>query len=141
MTTTHAPRKTRAPRTPSTFRTTSVVAATISLPMRQHLDAYCSANRDTNRLTLSKLIRASLSEYARKVKTTKVPDEFRPPADYRNQSNISAVIKDPTERDQYEGFARHYGITMSELILRCLFCYVFPATPSVPSCPAEDKSP
>lgn len=110
------PRKTRAPRKPNPFRMTYTLATTLPLHMR---DAMIAANPK-----MSPTIRAALLKYAHKAKTIKVPDTHRPPAQFDQQTTVSAVVKPDSLRQEYEHHASIFGITMSELILRCLYAYL-----------------
>lgn len=110
------PRKTRAPRKPAPFRMTSTVAVTLPLHVR---DTMLAANP-----RLSPTIRAALSLYAHKARTIKVPDSYRPATQFDQHTSISAVVKPETLRQEYEHHASSIGITMAELILRCLYAYL-----------------
>jgi len=110
------PRKTRAPRKPSDFRMTYAVASTISIPLHTAL-LELQPRRST-------AIRDALSTYAHKANNLKVSDAYRPPARFDQQVSISAVVKPEALRQKYESHAFTLGITMSELVLRCLCAYV-----------------
>ena len=111
------PRKTRAPRKFSPFRMSAVVSCTLSTTMHTALLAADPKNK-------SKTIRAALLKYAHQTKPIKVPDEYRPPKDPRQQVSVSLVLKPESLRQEYEHHASIRGIPMSELILRCLYAYL-----------------
>jgi hypothetical protein len=112
------PRKTRAPRKYSPFRMSAVVSCTLSTSMHTALLAADPKNK-------SKTIRTALSMYAHAAKPIKVPDEYRPPKDFNQQVSVSLVLKPEALRQEYEHHASVRGIPMSELILRCLYAYLF----------------
>lgn len=143
MTTMTTPRKTRAPRAiPSDFHISPGIAVTTTATMRDRIDALCAAytakRAETNKqitnpikldprrkkkeptVSRSSIIRTALLHFARKVKTTQVPADCLPPADPEAQVHISSTIPNKSDRDLYISLARSYGITMSELTLRCL---------------------
>lgn len=111
------PRKIRAPRTPSLFRTSSVVSCTLSRPLH---DALLTADLKNK----SKTIRTALHKYAPKAKAIKVPDAYRPPAQFDQQVAVSLSLKPDSIRQEYAHRASILGITMSELILRCVYAYL-----------------
>lgn len=111
------PRKTRAPRKPDPFRMSPVVSCTISAPMNAALLTYDPTNR-------SKTIRAALLNHAHKAKPIKVPAEFRPPKEFNQQVSVSLILKPESLRQEYEQHAKNLNITMSELILRCVYAYL-----------------
>jgi hypothetical protein len=111
------PRKTRAPRKPNPFRMSAVVSCTLSTTLHDALLAINPANK-------SKTIRAALLKYAHKAKAIKVPDAYRPPAQFNQQVAVSLSLKPDTLRQEYEHHASILGITQSELILRCVYAYV-----------------
>lgn len=118
-TTNNVTRRTRAPRSkPTLFRMTNIIATTVSAQLRDHLKA-CTPG-----WTTSRAIRTALDLHARTVRNYKVPDAYRPPTRYQDQINLSTTLREPGQRELYEGLARNYGITMSELILRCLCVFV-----------------
>lgn len=122
-------RRTRAPRAkPTTFRMTNIVATTVSVQLRDTL------KDRTPGWTTSRAIRTALDQHSRSVRTYKVPEAYRPPARYQDQINLSTTLTEPGLRELYDGLAHGYGITMSELILRCLCAFVA-------SCPTQDQSP
>ncbi len=127
MTTIATPRKTRAPRAiPSDFHLSPGIAVTTTATMRNRIDALCAAYNEhkpetrKRELSRSRVIRTALLHFARKVKTTRIPADCLPPADPKAQVHISSTIPNKSDRDLYLSLARSYGITMSELTLRCL---------------------
>lgn len=121
-----APRKTRAPRMLSTFRLSNGVGATISTAFRQEIAQALSDPQHPkyNSKGMSGLIRAALHDYYRRANVLKPPAFCYPSTTYQSNSTISATIKSPEMRSRYEAAAYSYGITMSELILRCLSAYM-----------------
>ena len=121
-----APRKTRAPRVLSTFRLSNGVGSTISTAFRQEIAQALSDPQHPkyNSKGVSGLIRVALHTYYRRANTLKPPAFYCPSTVYQNNSSISTVFKSPEIRNRYEAAAYSYGITMSELILRCLVAYM-----------------
>ena len=133
---TNALRKTRTPRVPSTFHLSNGVGATIPYTFKQKLKQALSDPQHPryNHGSISGAICSSLIEYHKKAKKIKVPDAYRPAARYQDNSSISGALKDKQLRTQYEAIAYGYGITMSELILRCLTAYMEDAPTTQKTC-------
>jgi hypothetical protein len=99
------------------FRLTSLIATVSSQQMREAIEAlpaYCGA---------SSAIREAMSVHAHKAKSLRTPPEFQPPKTYADRLFLNAVV-DAEAKQDYEILAKRCGITMSELVLRCLSAYV-----------------
>ena len=73
---------------------------------------------------VAETVRKALHLYAHMAKTVTVPEQFLPPQDYSKRVQLSAPLKTFAERDRYDAYAFSYGITVSELVLRCLTIYL-----------------
>jgi hypothetical protein len=120
------PRKTRSPRIPSDFRISTGIAVSVSSTFKH---ALLQALRDPqhpryNPRGMASTVRAALQTHYRKARSIQVPAAYRPTADYRDNSTIATPMKSEALRSRYEATAYNYGITMSELMLRCLTAYM-----------------
>lgn len=112
------PRKTRNRKTTDKFRLSHHISTAVS-PLL--LDRMLATGE-----TKSKTIRTALSSFAHKhklVKTTNVPDEFRPSTDCTYRVEISAQLKPESMLQEYQQHAHHLSINTSELLLRCLYLH------------------
>ena len=110
-------------RTFSKFRLSSTVSCTTSSHMRSLLDAFVATHSTNN----SRAVRLALLNYADKAGTISVPDIYQPrhPAHPElTPTTINLSIKPESLRNEYEAHAISYGITMSELVLRCMYAHL-----------------
>jgi hypothetical protein len=95
------------------FRISSVVTSTIPAHVFSTLEAFTEASG----LSRSAAIRNALLHHAHKVSSLTTPPMQAP-------CNVSTNIKPDSLRREYEAHAKRCGITMSELVLRCLSAYI-----------------
>ena len=97
------------------FRTSSIVTSTIPAHVFSALEAFAEANG----LSRSAAIRNALLNHAHKASSLTTPPMQAP-------CNVNTNIKPDSLRREYEAHAKRCGITVSELVLRCLSAYIEP---------------
>ena len=109
-------------RTPATFRTSHAVSFTATLRLRDHLRVYATRHG----LSPAEVVRNAIVKYAHEAAHLSVPPEYQPRhPDHLHQPesllvNISTTINSDGLRREYEAHAKDNGITISQLILRCV---------------------
>lgn len=94
------------------FRTSATVTSTVPASLFARIEEFA----EDNNVSRSAVIRDSLLHHAHKAKSISAPPLVAP-------RDINAAIKPDSLRREYEAYANRYGISMSELVLRCLSAY------------------
>ena len=113
---TYTPRKPR-----SSFRVSSEMHTAISQRLFDELTDLTSRKQVRSRSTL---MREALSIYAHKAHKIKIPDAYQPPQAYHERVPLTVLVKPDSLRQEYELHAYKHRLTVSELVMRCIYAYV-----------------
>lgn len=125
MSTKPTPRVTRITRTPrksrSGFRMSNEMHTAISQRLLDELMQLTQTRQVRSRSTL---IREALTVYAHKAHKIRVPADYQPPQAYHERLPLTVHIKPDSLRQEYETHAFKHRLTVSELLMRCIYAYV-----------------